>query len=437
MDYYYEGVITRFLSNKERLLLSEEKEMPLVIEAKQTNDIEFLKQFVSNNSNQLLSDIAKYGAVLLRGFKVASDEDFEAIILSLKGLRGIGEAFMSEEGRVPSGKSQFVLHTNAIYKTGGTLYLGGFHSENYYSADVPSYLCFCCLKPSRRGGETGLLNTEKIYNALDSRLKQKLGENTFFVSKWLVSEVAKRYQITPEKVESFCSQYNLPIVGTKPYKFVLMYKPSVFFHPTTKKPALQINLFELPTLNRALRKVFMQNYQGKEWFWHRLVWRLPNFIFTFLEYVYLIFATLIYSPKKAIEMAKAKLNVFMANKRLNQPYQKQKVGSCFNEKEVNSLATLIRKYYSSCLWKKGDVLIIDNKKTMHAGMPGSGPRVVRAIICNPLEMNYTFAKTGNYYCSEREQGAIGYYMALEKEEGNKENINFPHLSLNTHNPEDK
>ncbi len=43
-----------------------------------------------------------------------------------------------------------------------------------------------------------------------------------------------------------------------------------------------------------------------------------------------------------------------------------RVGSCFNNKEVKELAKLIRIYYSSCLWKKGDILLIDNKKVMHA-----------------------------------------------------------------------
>ena len=128
--------------------------------------------------------MATYGAVLLRGFDITSDEEFEKRVLSIKGLQGISDAFMSEEGRIHSDNLKYVLHTNAVYKTGGTLYLGGFHSENYYSPDVPTYICFCCLKPSKRGGETGMINMEKIYHSLDNELKQKLEKNTFFVAKW-------------------------------------------------------------------------------------------------------------------------------------------------------------------------------------------------------------------------------------------------------------
>lgn len=56
-----------------RLILSEEKEMPLVIEAKGSTDLKFLQDFLTFNSAKIIEDIAKYGAVLLRGFEVASD----------------------------------------------------------------------------------------------------------------------------------------------------------------------------------------------------------------------------------------------------------------------------------------------------------------------------------------------------------------------------
>ena len=140
MDKEYTGVITRFLSKDERLIVSEENEMPLVLEAKDSTDLQFLQEFLASNSAKIIEDIAQYGAVLLRGFDVASDQDFENTVLKIQGFKGISEAFMSEEGRIHAGDLKYVLYTNAVYKTGGTLYLGGFHSENYYSADVPSYI---------------------------------------------------------------------------------------------------------------------------------------------------------------------------------------------------------------------------------------------------------------------------------------------------------
>lgn len=411
----YPMVTTRFLHREERLIHSEETEMPLVIEAKEHSSLTFLHEFLQTHSAQIQQEISRYGAVLLRGFQINNEADFENTVLSIQGMQGISEAFMSEEGRVPVGELQFVLHTNAVYKTGGTLYLGGFHSENYYSTDVPSYICFCCLHPSTVGGETGLIHMEKVYRHLRQALQQQLEKNTFFVSKWLVAEVADRYQLSPEAVEKIAFEVGLPVIG-QTEKFILMYKPSVFIHPDTQKKALQINLFELPTLNTVMRKYFIHDYPGKTWFWHRFVWRLPKSVLRTIEFIYIICASFFYSPLDAIKRLRMKWKTYhAAHDHNNLPaFNQTKVGSCFNDNDVDHLARLLRQHYSSCLWQKGDLLLVDNRQVAHAGMPGAGPRVVRAMIANPLQMPYTDNAPGMIDCKSRQDETIGGRMAREQ-----------------------
>lgn len=409
----YTDVTTRFLRPDERLILSAEEEMPLVIEAKKETRLNFLENFLTANSTEILADLTKYGAILLRGFEIATDEDFEKTILKINGFHGIREAFMAEEGRIHVGDLKYVLYTNAVYKTGGTLYLGGFHSENYYSPDVPNYICFCCMKPSIRGGETGLVNTVKIYETLSASLKEKLAKNTFFVGKWLLADVATRYDIAESLLEKICNYFSLPILGEGHNKFILMYKPSIFENSLTNKLALQINMFEIPTLNDELRKCFALDYSGSEWFWHRFVWSLPPFIFKAIEVIYVMFASFFYSPKDAFNNLVSKYKAYRANKKLP-PYNKTKVGTCFNDDDVKNLAKSIRNFYCSCLWQKGDILVVDNRQVMHAGMPGSGPRLVRAMICNPMEMKYSALDSGSITCKTRDTDSIGFYTSVAK-----------------------
>lgn len=408
MDNRYAEVTTRFLREDERLILSEEKELPLVIEPKSANDSQFLQDFLASNSTKIFEDLAHYGAILLRGFEINSDEQFEKTILSIQGMQGISEAFMSEEGRTHVGNLKYILHTNSVYKTGGTLYLGGFHSENYYSPDVPTYICFYCQKPSLLGGETGLVNMEKIYQRLDETLKSKLQKNSFFVSKWLLSDVVDRYQISAEQVETLARHFDLPIMDAGKDKFVLMYKPNVFENPETKQNSLQINLFEIPTLNAELRKCFLNDYQGKIWFWHRFFWRLPAPVLKIIESVYLVFASFFSSPKNALTIFRSKIRTHLAARKLS--FNKTRVGTCFKERDIKDLAQDLRNHYSSCLWKKGDILLVDNRKIMHAGMPGAGPRIIRAMICNPLEMKYSAQISGELICRPRDAESIGFYM---------------------------
>lgn len=410
----YEGVTTRLLRKEERLISSSESEMPLVIEANERKDVEFLQNFLKSNSEKLMEDVGKYGALLFRGFAIESDQDFEKTILSINGLHGISDTFMAEHGRDRVGDLKYVLHTNTIYKTGGTLYLGGFHSENYYTADVPGFISFCCLKPSALGGETGLVNMEKVYEQLDDGLKKKLESEPFFVTKWLVSDVAKRYNVDTQTVETVCRQFDLPVVGEGEDKLILMYKPSVFLHPVTQKKSLQINFFSLPSLDNALRKCFLRDYQGNTWFWHRFVWQLPSSLFKAIENMAVFFIALFYSPKELFQITQSKWKADKALKKLNEKLKK--VNSCFSETEINQLAGLMRKFYCSTLWQKGDILFVDNRKVAHTGMPGSGSRIVRALISNPLQMEYSSSQPGCLRCQDRTTESIGYYMAQEKKE---------------------
>lgn len=405
----YNGVTVRFLHDDERLILSEEKEMPLVIEAAEQKSCEFLQQFLSNHSTLLIEDIARYGAVLLRGFDISTDELFEKTVLSIPQFKGISEAFMAENGRTHVGDLKYVLHTNSVYKTGGTLYLGGFHTENYYSLDVPGYICFFCHEPSPLGGETGIINTEKLYQNLDHKVKDKLEKNTYFVGKWLVSEVAERYSLNEDTVEKICEHFGLPIVGEGDERFILMYKPHVFEHPLTQEKALAINLFELPALDFELRKQFLNDYCGQDWFWHRFFWRLPTPLFHAIESLAVIIIAFFNSPKKSYQIIRTKIASYLANKKIH-AFNTTRVGSCFTKDDINHLAQSMRANYSSCLWQKGDILLIDNKKVAHAGMPGKGKRTIRAMICNRLNINYSLNASGLVSAQEQSTEVVGECM---------------------------
>lgn len=413
----YDGATARFLRKEERLINTSETEMPLVLEAKGQTDLPFLQKFLEAHSESLMEDVGKYGALLFRGFDIQSEKDFENAILSINGLNGISEAFMAEHGRERVDGLKYVLHTNTVYKTGGTLYLGGFHSENYYSPDVPGFIAFCCLKPSDLGGETGLINMEKVYEHIDDELKKKLESSPSFVGKWLVSEVAERYQVDAETVERICREFDLPVVGEGEDKLVLMYKPNVFVHPVTQKKALQINFFSLPTLDKTLRKCFLGDYQGKTWFWHRFVWRLPFSIFKSIEKFSLFFISLLNSPKKQLKISALNKKTDRAFKKLDGKFQK--VHSFFSEKQIKDLAPVMRNFYCSIIWQKGDILLVDNRKVAHAGMPGAGPRQVRALISNPLHMIYSEAQPGCFHCQDRPTPSIAHFMAIAKESAAK------------------
>jgi len=371
-SHNYSGVTTRLLDRNERLIDTEEP-TPLVIERQgSSGSLGYLREFLSSNSSELIMDIATHGAVLLRGFDLRSPQDFESATLAISNFQGINECLMSEPGRELVLGTRFVLHTNNLYRTGGSLYLGGFHSENYYSPDVPSYISFFCEQASQIGGETGLVNAAKLFSDLPETLKTELKQRAYWVAAWPLAKMGARYGVNAQQMEQFCLDSGLPVVTHRGLKYASIYKPCVIEHPITKEHVLSFNYsVELMKygLDRAIQRAFLPDYSSKEWLLHRLSWRFPPI--GVLDKLDVLFR----DPGTVWRMLSSKS--FDA-----------RVSEIFSKETTGLLATSIRNRCSSFKWRAGDVLIVDNLKMAHSGMPGSGARTLRVLICNPIRMRY-------------------------------------------------
>ena len=398
MSRSYSGVTTRLLGQEERLIHTEEP-TPLVIERRgSSGSLEFLREFLSSNSSQIVMDIATHGAVLLRGFDLRCPQDFESATFAISYLHGINECLMSEPGREPIQDTRFVLHTNNLYRTGGSLYLGGFHSENYYSPDVPSYIAFFCEQASRIGGETGLVNTAKLFSDLPDALKTQLKQRAYWVAAWPIAKMASRYRVNPQQMEQFCLDSGLPVVDRDGRKYASMHKPCVIEHPLTKEHALAFNYsVELIKygLDRAIQRAFLPDYSSKEWLLHRLSWRFP--LISLLD----------------------KLDVILRDpgtvwRTLTRKPFDTCVGEIFGKEATDRLATSIRNRYSSFKWRAGDVLIVDNLKMAHSGMPGAGARTLRILICNPIRMRFDSKGPGIHVVSGDPLPTLGAQLSARR-----------------------
>lgn len=405
----YNDVITRILSKEERTISSSQDSLPLVIEAKNEKSSKFLFKFLRAYHRDLKYDIDKYGAILLRGFDLRSDEDFEKAILEIKDFQAIENIFMKEEGRDRVNGTKFVFYTNTIYKTGGALKIPTFHTENYFSTDVPHYICFFCRTPSNIGGETGMTNLGKAYEELNSSLREKLEDSTLFSIKWPISQLLETYNIPEEKADDvcdICKQFGLTITGAGKERFVILYKPSVLINPITKAKSMQAHLDMVPGIYGQVSKQFISDFSGKQWVSLRALWRFPTISFLFAP------LKLIFNDKKMIYKLKQRYMDF----------SQKMLKHIFSKEDVAELALGIRNNFSSFKWKSGDILLIDNSKIAHAGMPGDrSPRIIRAMICNPLKLEYSFPSTGAQTVKDSMSPSLGdifadYKIAIAKEQ---------------------
>jgi hypothetical protein len=384
----------RFLCSKEINFLGIENEVPFVFEAKNKGTSAQLNEFLSENSDKVLEKIYKHGAVLIRGFNVFSEAEFEQGVTNIKQIDAMDGYFMAEPGRSLVDGCKYVHYTNKKYKTGGTLKLGGFHTENHYTCDVPAFISFWCRKPSLIGGETGLVHMGNVYEGLNDSIKKKLNTATFFTSKIPISEVANRYNISADKIEAECIEFGLEVsedeTGTK---FVCIYKPAVVNHPIKNTLSLVANLSgEIRGLDDALQNEFESSFSGWKWKLHRIAWRRFPFIVLassaplkdvlFIGIPYLIKEK--FFKKKQIQNTSTE----------NQDSMPERLQVAFTPADVTELAKLMRKNFTSFKWKKGDILLIDNLQMAHTGMPGLGSRIIRALLANPVDLSYLPSSSG-------------------------------------------
>jgi alpha-ketoglutarate-dependent taurine dioxygenase len=393
----YTGVVARNLRENERRVPTDETGTPLVIEPLHARDATFLADFLAGHSLEILDEIAAAGAVLLRGFDLTTAADFERTVLSIRGMQGMNQVLMSEEGRTVVDGTRYVLFTNAKYKTGGTVDPPVFHNENHYVPDVPRFISFFCITPSWLGGETGLVNTAKLYSDLPGRLREKLEQRSFAVREYRVADVAARYDLSPGEIRDFCARVGLATTIRDGTEWVVVYKPSVIEHPTTHERALVMNLggeLNRVGLGPRANAAFASDYGGVPWLVHRVHWKHPSAIRAAA-----LAAGLVVRPRTAWPYLGFKLTRMFAKRRrpANRPADGAfRVADLFEANDVEVLARAMRRRYASFTWNRGDVLIVDNLKIAHAGMPGFGPRNLKALICNCVALPCSGESAGLY-----------------------------------------
>ncbi len=144
-----------------------EKCMPLVIQPsnKMGNSLKSLCNWLMDNREDILNELYKYGALLLRGFDLNNIKQFEncASIIgnSLTDYCG---------GDSPRDKLSSVVYTSTSYPPE---YKISMHNEKSFSKIYPNLLFLFCDIPPDEGGETPILDGRKIYSLLDKNIIDK------------------------------------------------------------------------------------------------------------------------------------------------------------------------------------------------------------------------------------------------------------------------
>ncbi len=143
---------------------------PLVLEARQQSDRGALLQLLARHRPAVLAALAEYGALLFRGFDLATAEDFEEAPRAL----GLSPAEHYDFGTTRRRRIAGNVFSSTDYNR---VMVIPPHSEMSYSNCRPSWVAFHCAKPPRRWGETPIFDMAGVFRDLPDALKARYRDN--------------------------------------------------------------------------------------------------------------------------------------------------------------------------------------------------------------------------------------------------------------------
>ncbi|XP_058099988.1 clavaminate synthase-like protein At3g21360 [Magnolia sinica] len=281
-----------------------------------------LVEMVRSDREWLSDLLQQHGAILFRGFKVSSAQDFARVV---EAFKWDDMPYMGIASRVKVDDRIYTANEAPLH------HFLNFHHEMSLLKEFPSKIFFCCLEPSPEGGETSILPSHIIVEKMEELMPD-------FVAK--LSQVGFIFRIrTATDADSGDK------VISKTWKEVLKTNDQV----EAEKRALEKLACDSVEFHAdgSAEFIFGPMDPIRE-LGGRRVWFKPMLGYT--------------SNDKDVKISFGD-------------------GSPFPREAIEAYKKILDKNYVDLSWQKGDVLLVDNLSIQHARRPGKPPRVVLVSIC--------------------------------------------------------
>jgi alpha-ketoglutarate-dependent taurine dioxygenase len=202
--------------------------LPLVI--KPTVEHIDLPDWLVFNHDFLANNLLKYGAILFRGFNIATPSTFEKF-----GLATCNELF-HENGEHPRETVSGKVYTPVFYPSDRKLL---WHNENSFNHRFPLKIMFGCRQPAQQGGETPIVDSRKVFQLIDNKIRDIFLEKQVMYIRNYGDGLGLDWQTvfqtqSQAEVENKCQQNGIKFAwksGNRLRTFSV--RPAVIKHPQT------------------------------------------------------------------------------------------------------------------------------------------------------------------------------------------------------------
>lgn len=287
-----------------------------------------LADWAAGNRSWVDEGLGRHGAILFRGFGIATPESFERFASKV-----CGELF-DENGEHPRESVSGNVYTPVFYPAGKHLL---WHNENSFNHKWPSKILFCCARPADHGGETPLVDSREVYRRIDPTVRDRFERKGVMYMRHYGAGPGLDWQTVfrtqdPAEVEARCASEGFEVTW-KDGGTVLRtrcVRPAVLRHSVTGEPCWfnQAQHWHIACLDPETRSSIRESYREED----------------FPRHCY-------YGDGSPIEdsVMEEILGIY------------QELEVCFP-------------------WQAGDVVLVDNVMAAHGRNPFSGPRKILVAL---------------------------------------------------------
>ena len=298
-----------------------------------------LESWLAAHTGDVDELLAGPGAILLRGFEVASAEQFNALAAVV-----LGPLMRYIEGASPRLPVSGSVYTSTEYAPQLPIAL---HNELSYSHRWPARIAFFCREPAADGGQTPLADSRRVYQRIATHrplpaaieYRRVMPADKGFGIPWpTVFATDDRTQ-----VETYCRAAGIDFAWLPADSLrTCQVRPTAVIHPATAAPVW-----------------FNQAHQ-----WH---------------------------PSNAGRQAEAELrDLFGSDLPMNAVLPG---GGEIGADTLDAIRDAYREHTAVFDWQQGDVLVIDNMLTAHGRTPFTGSRQVLVAMGGPVSLTEVRAVT--------------------------------------------
>src|SRR5215213_5524193 len=273
-----------------------------------------------------------HGALLFRGFPLATADDFERFVAA-----GTGGSLEYTERSSPRSRVSGKIYTSTDYLPEMPIFL---HNEQSYNRTFPLRILFFCLLPAEQGGATPIANVRKVYQRVDPEVRRRFAREGYLYVRNFGDGFGLSWREAfgtedPAVVESYCRDNGIEAEWKAGGRLrTRQHRRATGLHPRNGEPVWfnHLTFFHISTLEPQVQEALRAELADED---------LPN-------------------------------NTYYAD------------GSPIEPDLIEHLRAAYQAETLSFPWRRGDVLMLDNMLTAHARESFTGPRKIVVAMAQPF-----------------------------------------------------